>query len=278
MTKTYFLLILCLGLLNTTFAQQYENDNQPEAAPTRSHRKATGAHNIDINKLRFGAYFAPSISWMHPTSSKSDDGNYLVTSNGSKFGYTWGLMADYFFAPNYGISTGFNISTCGGNLINKATSKLDTNVANTVKYANFDYTLQFLEIPLALKLRSDAIASNGISIFGQIGLTLGINISRKVDYTVNYNDASNFPQVASGNNEKLQGTLAVPPVMLQMNLGAGIEYPISQKLFFYFGLFFNNGFLPSAVAPQNYTMDYTGSFTSTNTRLNSFTFRLGLFF
>jgi len=281
MAKTYFLLLLCLGLLSNAFAQQYENEPLPEPAPTHSHHTSNNAYNngrIDINKLRFGAYFAPSIGWMHPTSSKSDDGNYFITSNGSKFGYAWGLMADYFFAENYGISTGFNINTSGGTLINTATSKLDTFKANTVKYANFDYSLQFIEIPFALKLRSDAISDRGLRIFGQIGLTLGINISRKVDYTVNYNDASNTPSVASGSNEKLQGTLAVPPVMLQMNLGGGIEYPIKQKLAFYFGLFFNNGFLPSAVSPQNYTMDYTGIFTGTNTRLNSLAFRFGLFF
>ena len=279
MTKAYFLLFLCLGLINNAFAQQYENEPLPATPPTRSNYTTTYNNSrININKLRFGAYFAPAVSWLQPTASKSDDGNYFVSSNGAKPGYTWGLMADYFFAPNYGIATGFNINTIGGNLINSATSKLDTTTANTVKYANFDYTLQFIEIPLALKLQSDPLSAKGLRIFGQIGLTLAINIGRKIDYTVNYNDNNGLPAVASGNNEKLEGTLAVPPVMIQMNLGAGLEYPIRQKLAFYFGLFFNNGFLPSAVNPQNYTLDYTGSFSSTNTRLNSFAFRFGMFF
>ena len=278
MVKKYFILLLSFGIVNHISAQQYENEPLPSASEPAQSSHHYNSGKIDINRLRFGAYFAPNISWLHPTSSKSDDGHYTVSSDGGKFGYSWGLMADYYFAENYGISTGFNLNTSGGKIISNATSKVDTTKASTVKSSNFDYTLQYLEIPLALKLRSDAINNNGLRIFGQIGLTLGINISRKVDYTVEYNDASANAQVATGSNEKLKGTLAVPPVMLQMNLGMGIEYPIKEKLSFYFGMFFNNGFLPDAISPENYSMGYNGSFSGTNTRLNSFAFRFGLFF
>jgi len=218
---------------------------------------------------------------MHPTASQSNDGHYLVNSKGGKAGYSWGLMAEYFFAPNYGIATGFDLSTTGGKIESTLNpNKVDPNAPNTVLSSDFNYKLQYLEIPFNLKLRSDPFGDplHGIRIFGQIGLTAGINISRKATFDIDYNDENGKPTTLQGSNVKLQGVLAVPPVMLQMNVGAGIEYPITQKLLFYTGLFFNNGFLPSAVNPQNFELGYNGSFTNGNVRLNNFALRVGLFF
>jgi hypothetical protein len=281
MKRTFLVFIISLWASHGLFAQQYDNDPSAQGSgsswPANKHGNKLG--KIDINRVRFGAYFAPNSSWMHPTSSKSDDNNYYINSNGSKLGYSWGLIADYYFTENYGISTGFNINTTGGELLNTATALLDTTKANTVKKADFNYTLQYLEIPCGLKLHSDALGKSGISIYGLIGLTLGINIGAKVDYTVNYRDASNINQTLTGNGEKLKGTLATAPIMLQMNLGGGFEYPIKQKLAFYFGLYFNNGFLPNVVSPDKFTMGYSpANFSGTNTRLNSLAFRLGLLF
>jgi hypothetical protein len=239
MKRTFLVFIISLWASHGLFAQQYDNDPSAQGSgsswPANKHGNKLG--KIDINRVRFGAYFAPNSSWMHPTSSKSDDNNYYINSNGSKLGYSWGLIADYYFTENYGISTGFNINTTGGELLNTATALLDTTKANTVKKADFNYTLQYLEVPCGLKLHSDALGKSGISIYGLIGLTLGINIGAKVDYTVNYRDASNINQTLTGNGEKLKGTLATAPIMLQMNLGGGFEYPIKQKLAFYFGLY-----------------------------------------
>jgi len=233
---------------------------------------------LDMNKVRFGAYFSPTITWMHPTASTSDDGNYHVTSKGSKVGYCWGLIAEYYFAQNYGITTGFNVDQEGGKIDTRATAAVDQTQPNTVLNTSFDYRLQFIEIPFALKLRSDALGKNNLRVFGQIGLTAAINISKKASYEVTYNDQTGAEKTVSGDNELLKGALSVPPIMLQLNVGAGIEYPITEKLYFYTGLFFNNGFLPDATAPQNYTLGYKGSFTDANTRLNNFALRVGLFF
>ena len=282
MRKTIVALSITLLASNVLIAQQYDNDPGTQgwnsSAPIKKHNK-NGLGNIDVNKIRFGAYIAPNISWMHPTSSKSDDNSYYIKSSGSKAGYSWGLIADYYFTENYGISTGFNINTCGGELVNTNTTSLDTSKANIVKKADFNYSLQYLEIPCGLKLHSDALGISGISIYGLIGLTLGINIGAKADYTVNYNDATNTNRTLSGNDEKLRGTLATAPLMLQLNLGGGLEYPIKKKLAFYFGVHFNNGFLPNVISPEKLNMGYSpASFTGTNTRLNSLSFRIGLLF
>lgn len=257
MKKLFLLGITGLAFLQGATAQ----DSQPK---------------IDQNKLRFGAYVAPTLSWMRPTTSKSDDGNYAVSSEGSKLGFTYGLMAEYNFASNYGLITGLQVNSTGGKI--KATAVDQSLAANKVLMSDFDYKLQFLEIPLALKLRTDNIS--GFRFFGQLGITAGFNISKKATYTVSYTDENGVQQPdATGDKEKIKGALAIAPVMFQMNIGAGAEYPISDKLTAYVGLFFNNGFAPDATNPNKFDLNsYKGSFKDGNTRLNNFALRVGLFF
>ncbi|RYZ16916.1 MAG: hypothetical protein EOP49_51190, partial [Sphingobacteriales bacterium] len=137
--------------------------------------------------------------------------------------------------------------------------------------------LNYLEIPVGLKLRTDPISN--FRFFGQLGLTTGFNLAKKATYDVSYyGEEAGKLLKSTGENEKIKGTLAIAPVMFTMNIGAGIEYPLTEKLAAYAGLFFNNGFAPDATNPNKYTMPYASSFRDGNTRLNNFALRLGLFF
>lgn len=239
----------------------------------------------DIRKTRFGLFIAPNNSWMKPTASKSNDGLYTVNSNGSKIGYSWGLMVDYFFAENYGISTGVQLNTSGG-IINATydPAKVPSPAPIIfVKTAEIDYRLQYFEIPFGLKLMSDEL-SPGLRIFGNLGVTAAINFGKKGSYNVVYTDTSaisptgSVDKTVSGENEKLRNTLAVTPLLFQMNLGGGMEYQFTEKMSFYLGLFFNNGFAPDVTSPKDLNMGYKGDFTDGNIRLNSVSLKLGLFF
>lgn len=237
-------------------------------------------HNrkIDIGRVRFGGYAAPTISWMKPTASKSSDGLYKVTSGGGQVGFAWGLMIDYFFARNYAIATGFQLNSSGGEIRSKRVDQT-TTFGNTVFDANFKYRLQYLEVPFQLKLRSERISSaGGIRAFGQVGLTGGVNINKKVTYKVDYTNSSGSMSTLTGDKEKLAGSFTIAPFLLQLNVGAGIEKPVSQRMALYCGLFFNNSFLPDVTDPGKYDLGYTGSFSDGNIRLNSFAFRFGIFF
>lgn len=235
-----------------------------------------------LNRLRIGAYLAPNMSWMRPTAATDDRNEFRVERDGSRVGFTYGLMGEYFFAENYGLVTGLQVNQTGGSVI---TTRVNPNPGpGNVMIADFDYRLQYLEIPIALKLRTDDI--NGFRFFGQLGASLGINIGKKVDYKVTYTPdpaTGSATEEASGEKIKLTGSgiNVVAPVMFQMNIGAGLEYPISNKLSFYTGLFFNNGFAPDATNPEKYDnnrLGYKGSFRDGNVRLNNFALRVGLFF
>lgn len=245
-------------------------------------RRSNDAPSTYTNNFRFGVFIAPNISWMKPTANKSDDKQYLVSSEGNKAGFTWGLLMDYPFDDNYGIATGFYLTTTGGKILaTQNTNVAQPNLTNIVKSADFDYRLQYLEVPFALKLRSDEMAG-GINLFGQMGLALGINISKKATYDVVYTDTSSaggiIDKTASGEKEKLFGGLSIAPVMLSLNIGGGIEYALTNKMSLYLGLFFNNGFAPDVTNPRAIDMDYKGKFSDGNVRMNNFSLRVGLFF
>ncbi len=232
-----------------------------------------------LSKVRFGAFVAPNISWMKPTAATDDANKYKVENGGSRAGFTYGLMMDYFFAPNYGLVSGLSINSTGGNIISTAIDQ--TKAANKIVKADFKYRLKYLDIPLALKLRTDNIT--GFQFYGQLGLTLGFNIAKKGDYDVSYYDANSNLRDTSGSNIKLTGSVTnIAPAMFQMNIGAGGEYPLNNKLTAYFGLFFNNGFAPDATVPSEFDgnkLGYgAGAFNDGRTRLNNFALRLGLFF
>lgn len=235
--------------------------------------ETTTAATVDSKKFRFGVFVAPTMAWMRPTTDKTDDGEYAPTNEGSKLGFTYGLMGEYHFAENYAIVSGLQVNMGGGKI---NASYLGNETANSVKNALFDYRLNYLEVPIALKLRTDLIG--GFRFFGQVGLTTGFNIAKKATYEVDYYNDNGQLLTSTGKNEKIKGTLAIAPVMFTMNIGAGAEYPLTEKLAAYVGLFFNNGFAPDATNPNKYSMPYNGSFKDGNTRFNNFALRLGLFF
>lgn len=272
-----------LALLLTTFTAlpAFTQYTYGDPVPVKSKEGPSG-----IKSTRFGLFIAPNSSWMKPTAAKSNDGLYNVTNSGSTIGFTWGLMLDHFFDENYGIATGIQLNSTGGNITATYADpvKMTANSSNTVTEANFDYRLQYLEIPFGLKLMSDNL-SGGVRVFGNVGVTAGINISKKGSYEVKYTDTSytvpNGDLVVkdiSGDNEKLRGGLSVTPVLFQMNLGAGIEYQATDKMSFYIGLFFNNGFAPDVTNPKELKMDYEGTFSDGNVRLNNLALKVGLFF
>lgn len=253
------------------------------AAPTVTY-DADASPAINVSKLRFGAFLAPTISWMRPTAATDDENQFNVSNGGSKIGFTYGLMGEYFFATNYGIVTGIQINQTGGNII--ATNKNQSPTPSTsdqVLSADFNYRLQYLQVPIALKLRTDDIS--GFRFFGQLGASVGFNIGKKADYDVKYyQNAGGIGAIrdTSGTKIKLSGKVGnIAPVMFEMNIGAGAEYPINNKLTAYVGLFFNNGFAPDATKPNLFDeakLGYAGEFRDANTRLNNFALRLGLFF
>ena len=269
--KKLLLLLSGLGLITKAIAQ----DNS----------YSSSSYGIDTKKFRFGAYIAPTTTWMRSTSKTNDEKTYNIANDGSKVGFMYGLMAEYYFEENYAFVTGLQMNMGGGKMSMARASS--TPEKNTIKSAAFNYNLSMLEIPVAIKLRTDPISN--FRFFGQAGVTLGVRVSKKAAYDLVYWDENSNSVNISQAKDKLgsRATLnpGFAPVNFQMNLGIGAEYPLTDKLAAYLGIFFNNGFLPDITNPQNYelyngtnTISVNNDFKDGNTRFNNFALRLGIFF
>lgn len=254
--------IIALAALLAAGTQARAQESQTISPPMRDEET--------FGRLRIGAMVAPGLSWMRPSAEK--DGQQTQRSAGNKIGFIYGLMFDYQFASNYAIVSGLQVNSTGG-IIETANPAAEESWASK---SRINYSLQYLEIPVAIKLKSDPI--NNFRIFGQAGLTVGFNIGKKATYEITQKrSAAGDTIYKTESKEKLVGGIGnVAPIMLQMNVGAGVQYAVSKNVDAYVGVFFNNGFAPNATDPTKNTN--LPKFTDGNTRMNSVSLRLGFYF
>lgn len=203
--------------------------------------------------FRFGLQFSPQLDWI-----KAQDKH--TTSSGVKFGFNYGLMADFSLASNYAIATGINISQNSADILYNDT----LNMFNSFENDSFpqgtktSYKLQYIEIPLVLKLKTNEIGY--MTYFGQFGLNAGINTKTRgtIDDPANKHD-----QI----NENLGPDIS--PFNLSLNIGAGIEYSLSKSTAFVASFSFHNGFLDISDSVKDF---------KSKSILNQIELRIGILF
>jgi len=199
--KKYFCLILFLGI----FASNYAQDEQ---------------------RVRFGFTASPIFSWLQP------DGQYLE-NEGTRLGLQYGIIADFIIDENnkYAFSTGVMVDNIGGSVRDRQFHNGDTLVTEfgDVKTT---YKLQYLNVPLTLKLKTNEIGY--LTYFGQFGLDLGFNLKGRRDVEGNYNGASIDEQGIDIISD-------IVPIRTALRVEAGAEYNLSGSTNLMVGLAWNNG-------------------------------------
>ncbi len=155
--------------------------------------------------VSLGITFAPNLAWMR-------HGEATGYQNTPKFGFAYGLLADFAFTENYYFATGLLINTLN----------------SEVEYTDLtqSYRLQYAEIPLSLKLKSTMRYFR--SYYGQFGFTGGVKLNAK---------------------EKLPGSSTRTSMgddadffRLALLIGGGVEWQLDHNMVMVTGLSFNNGF------------------------------------
>lgn len=205
---------------------------------------------------KIALHFDPNISWMKPNDKNIESG-----SNKMKFGF--GIMIDKMFTDNYAFGTGFNIIRTGGELSYFYTGgyKKEGATSNTEIVAERmrTYNLQYIEIPLTLKLRTNEIGY--ITYWAQMGIGLGFNIKAQADDETTYRlekvviaDDPSTPDVDEASTTWENATIKQSSVeevdikddigvfRTSLIIGAGIEYNLSGDASILAGITFNNGF------------------------------------
>lgn len=197
MKNTYLTLFLLL-LTGQLFAQQ-------QGAPYYGFRLGLTAH--------------PTLGWVKPEVGKTE---------GIALGFSYGLLGDFNFAENYSFATGLTITTINGKST-ELNAKPYYNPADGAVAYDLRYRLQYLEIPLTIKLKTNKIGP--LRWYGQFGLSNDFNIGakqnaqlvgKKVEKDRNISDYTRFYRAG-------------------MVVAAGGEYDLDDRTSVAIGLTFNNG-------------------------------------
>jgi len=203
---------------------------------------------IRDNRVRLGFTLTPAIVALKPQESG-------VERNSGRAGISFGIMADFPLDQSglYNIASGLQITTAGSKLKYDAGIGLDDYKQNPAEY---NLKLTYVEIPFALKLKTDS--RGGVGFWGQFGTYLDFPVRARTDIVS-----------LTNTYDKVNVLRDINPINMGLLIGAGIEYPLGDRLTGVIGLNYQNGFVD---------VTRNAKWNDGKVNMNSFALKLGLFF
>ncbi|MBT8327027.1 MAG: PorT family protein [Bacteroidia bacterium] len=201
-------------------------------------------------EFRFGLKGAANIGWISP-------GTKNVENGGSKLGWAYGIMGDYYFKPNYGLSVELLLSQINGNMNITSPQKFNADTSATVLDMSYAYDLQYMEIPISMKFRTKEIGN--MTYWGNFGFSPSFLIKAKgtidgtlpdavklldpVEFNVNDNEGDDF---TTDNFDDRVFLFRFPLI-----IGGGVEYKMAGSTSLQAGLRFTNSFTDMLVKDKD---------------------------
>ena len=130
--------------------------------------------------FRFGLKGQANLGWLAGTSR-------TVENEGVKLGFAYGVMGDFYFKPNYAVSGEILLSTVKSQFNLTSDQSFVSDTTNTVlEDLNYEYTTQYLEIPVSIKFRTKEIGN--MTYWGNFGFSPGFALNSRTSIT-----SSNMP-------------------------------------------------------------------------------------
>lgn len=177
--------------------------------------------------FQLGIKVSPTISWLNA----NDLG---LKSEGVAIGFNGGLMGEINFTKNYMLLTGINfnhskgkISFVGNSGITDESSIFFKQIVDIKQTVN----LQYIEIPLALKLRTNELIPK-VKFFGIMGLNSAFRINAKANNSLTFmEEVKDLQKVDVSDNYSF--------IKESLLLGIGGEFFIDKSSFVSVGINFN---------------------------------------
>ena len=173
--------------------------------------------------ISMGIHFDPLISWFSADS-------YDTRNDGAIPGFSFGVLYNKYFAPNYSFSSGINIINAGGRLYNMEVTNFELKnysreIITVGPGESITYKISYLSIPLGLKLQTN---QTGYGIFfADLGFDPKVVIRGRADIpSLNIKGSNAMPELKIFN--------------LSYHVMAGMEYPLAGSNNFTFGIGFEN--------------------------------------
>lgn len=198
--------------------------------------------------IRLSFTGSPSVNWMGTNNTVADREKSIL-------GYDFGLNGDFYFSEDerYSLLTGLLITNIGGEIAYRGNSDFSFAGVTLPAVSKIKYRLRYVEIPLAIKLKTDHFQRT--SYWGLFGLSTMLNIESK-------GTSDNGLLKKSSINDEI-GLLN-----LAMNVGIGLDYDLGGSNSVSTGIIFQNGLIDVT----------TNNAFSDKTIINSFKLKIGLIF
>lgn len=203
--------------------------------------------SAQYNGFAFGVKMGPAFDW---AGSKTN----TIQNEGTRMGFRWGLVADYYFAENYAITTGLNVNYLRGHY---SFDDMHTfAVADTSMYflGNVDrlYKATTFEIPIALKMVTEEFGP--FSFFAQVGGSIGY--TRKAlakDEFVAKDDAN----LQYADDDYYSARAQYNPLHVGLNVAVGAQFNIKGSTRAFADLYYSRDLL-NGIEMIKYSRYYDG--------------------
>ncbi|MCX7696542.1 MAG: PorT family protein [Bacteroidales bacterium] len=171
------------------------------------------AQETETKLLRFGLQGNAGLCWM-----KTDQDS--LQSLGLRLGYGYGFITEITLAKNFAVATGFDVIYQGGKIEKKGIKvAFPPDTVKELASRISTYRLQYLDIPLTLKMKTNEI--NYMTYFARIGGSFGLNLQAKADE--NY---KNIPGTKEFTLEKVNIKEERKFFRVNFLIAAGVEYSL----------------------------------------------------
>jgi hypothetical protein len=245
MKKIVLICLLLTGTRLVVFAQTVDSTviqttktvirtNDPAVAPKTDSTYSTPSVHSNASSdtrtgVQLGIRFAPGFSF----NTLDANGVYSnVTPNLSAIRLSGGLIADFFFIENYAFSTGlwYTIKRSAFDNLPLGSSSVPGEPTPT---GSSEYNLQYLQIPVSLKLFTNEVAPD-TRVYFQVGTTLDAKLAEKAK-----NKSNNILYQASIS----QDVKVYKPFDVSLLLGAGVEFRMGENTTAFGGITYNRGLI-----------------------------------
>ena len=205
----------------------------------------------------FGFKLGPGFDWTGSTTG-------AAKSEGMRTGFGVGVVAEYYFAPNYAIVTGVNVNMNRGHYSFDNAHMVDS-VLVTYPVDRY-YKSTVYEIPLMLKMMTNELGNLPLRAYAQVGG--GIGYAERVKVM----DDNSGAYVAS--NKEYSNLRA------SLKIGAGAQYALDESTRLFAGVYFSHDFINNinSITPNHYKFYFDGDekVGERETKLNMLQNRFGV--
>jgi hypothetical protein len=208
-------------------------------------------------QVEIGLKVSPSISYLRTSSPSTTS----FQSESSKLSFGGGIFMDYFFGENYAFNTGLFLTGKGGTI-----SYLDRNSTSSAgTRVEQKFTMQYLELPLTIKLFTNEVAPD-TRVYFQVGGSLAVPVQARINGDKYYTDPYD-------NNNQTKAGSHIFDIDANLIGAVGAEYQLGQSTKLLAGLSYHHG-----LVDLDRYFEKTRGFSDVSIKNSVFSLDLGLKF